>query len=149
MSLHALQDLGYECSHMFLAGGNLLKIWQDNVEYSIQLTTWKRQDFVLVRVVTPEVEPERRVSALDLKNHVKDDALYHLMHLRWGCPGKETMKRIIAMDGVTGVPKNITIPEFFKCPICDKEKTQSVPANPMTDRFLLPKGARFQADFGF
>jgi hypothetical protein len=47
------------------------------------------------------------------------------------------------------VPTNVTIPEFFRCPICNKEKTNSLPGNDISDKTFLPIGVRFHGDFGF
>jgi hypothetical protein len=59
------------------------------------------------------------------------------------------MERILQSDSVTGVPANVSIPETFRCPIlCDKEKTNSLPANEISNLTFLPIGARFRADYG-
>ena len=79
----------------------------------------------------------------------KADSLYHLLHLQYGCPGRRQMELILKSDHVKGVPANVTIPDVFRCPICDKEKTNSLPAQGPQDMMLLPIGARFGADFGF
>ena len=90
-----------------------------------------------------------QTAQIDLAKSFKGDDLYHLLHLRYGCPGKDVMRQILQSKRVRGVPTNVTIPDIFRCPICDKEKTNSVPNNPTTDTFLIPKGARFHGDFGF
>jgi hypothetical protein len=59
------------------------------------------------------------------------------------------MEMILKGDTTRGVPANVTIPDFFRCPICDKEKTNSLPANEISDKTFLPIGVRFHADFGF
>jgi hypothetical protein len=59
------------------------------------------------------------------------------------------MELILKGDTTKGVPANVTIPEFFQCPVCDKEKTNALPANVISDKTFLPIGVRFHADFGF
>jgi hypothetical protein len=59
------------------------------------------------------------------------------------------MELIHQFNSVKGVPANVTIPDTFRCPICDKEKTSSLPANEISDRTFLPMGARFGVDYGF
>jgi hypothetical protein len=89
------------------------------------------------------------VARLGLAKNFKDENLYLLLHLCYGCPGRRQMELILTSDNVKGVPANVTVPEFFRCPICEKEKTNSLPANAISDRTFLPIGARFGADFGF
>ena len=59
------------------------------------------------------------------------------------------MELIRQATHVKGVPANVSIPEVFCCPICDKEKTDSFPTNEISDRTFLPIGVRFGIDFGF
>jgi hypothetical protein len=59
------------------------------------------------------------------------------------------MEMILKGGKTRGVPANVTIPEFFRCPVCDKEKTNSLPAAGISDKTYLPIGARFHGDFGF
>jgi hypothetical protein len=48
-----------------------------------------------------------------------------------------------------GIPASITIPEFFCCPICDKDKTSTIPSAGISDETFLPIGVRFHGNFGF
>jgi hypothetical protein len=59
------------------------------------------------------------------------------------------MELILHSNSVKGVPANVTTPDTFHCPICDKEKTNSLPANDISGCTFFPMGARFGADYGF
>ena len=59
------------------------------------------------------------------------------------------MELILKGTTTRGVPENVTIPEFFRCPICDKEKTNSLPPNEISDKTFLPIGVHIHVDFGF
>ena len=89
------------------------------------------------------------VARLDLAKNFHPDSLYHLLHLRYGCPSKRQMEIILKGEKTRGVPANVTIPEFFRCPICDKEKMNSLLKHGISDRTFLPIGVRFSGDFGF
>jgi hypothetical protein len=59
------------------------------------------------------------------------------------------MELILQSDSVTAVPANVSIPETFLCPICDKEKTNLLPVHEISNQTFLPIGARLGADYGF
>jgi hypothetical protein len=57
---------------------------------------------------------------------------------------------ILQSNSITGVPANVSIPEIFCCPICEKEKTNLLPANEISsDQTFLPIEAQFGPDYGF
>jgi hypothetical protein len=89
------------------------------------------------------------VARLDLAKNFHPESLYSLLHLRYGCPGQKAMELILKGERTRGVPTNVTIPEFFRCPICDKEKTNLLPGNDISDKTFLPIGVCFHGDFGF
>jgi hypothetical protein len=59
------------------------------------------------------------------------------------------MEMILKGGKTRGVPANVTILEFFCCPVCNKEKTKSLPAASISDKTYLPISARFHGDFRF
>jgi hypothetical protein len=151
LSLHALKDLGIDCAHRLTQSGNFLDISVDKVTYVFPLLTINGGNSAERQVHCP---PPASIAAfsvarLDLAKNFKADGLYYLLHLRYGCPGKHAMELILHSNSVKGVPANVTIPDTFHCPICDKEKTNSLPANDISDCTFLPMGARFGADYGF
>jgi hypothetical protein len=143
LSLHALKDLGIDCAHRLTQSGNFLDISVDKVTYVFPLLTINGGDYAEMRIHCP---PPASVAAfsvarLDLAKNFKADGLYYLLHLRYGCSGRRAMELILHSDSVKGVPANVTIPDTFRCPICDKEKTNFLPANDISDRTFLPIGA--------
>jgi hypothetical protein len=151
LSLHVLRDLGIDCSHWLTQSGNFLDISIDKVAYVFLLLTINGGDCAKMRVHCPPPASVAAfsVSQLNLAKNFKADGLYCLCHLRYECPGKCAMELILQSDSVEGVPANISIPDTFCSPICDKEKTNSLPANEISDQMFLPMGARFGADYGF
>jgi hypothetical protein len=115
------------------------------------LLTINGGDYVEMRVhrPPPATVAAFEVARLDLAKNFKDENVYLLLHLCYRCPGWKQMGLILTSDNVKGVPANVTIPEFFRCPICNKEKANSLPTNAISDCTFLPIGARFGADFGF
>jgi hypothetical protein len=151
MSLHSLKDLGINCAHCLTQAGNFLDISVNGITHVFPLLTINGGDYVEMRIHCPPPASvaEFSVARLDLAKNFEHDGLYYLLHLQYGCPGWRAMELILQSDSVTGVPANVSIPETFHCPICDKEKTNLLPANEISDRTSLPIGARFGADSGF
>jgi hypothetical protein len=123
----------------------------EDIEYVFLLLSINGGSYVEMRIHCP---PPASVAAytvvrLDLAKNFHPKSLYSLLHLQYGCPGPKAMELILKGERTRGVPTNVTIPEFFRCPICNKEKTNSLPGNDISDKTFLPIGVRFHGDFGF
>jgi hypothetical protein len=151
LSLHALKELGFDCAHVLTQNGNFLKITMESIEYVFPLLTINGGDCVEMRIHRPPPASAAAytVAHLDLAKNFHPESLYSLLHLRYGCPGQKAMELILKGERTRGVPANVTIPEFFRCPICNKEKTNLLPGNDISDKTFLPIGVRFHGDFGF
>jgi hypothetical protein len=68
---------------------------------------------ILIHQPPPKSVAASTVAQLDLAKNFEMDRLYHLLHLRYGCPGVKQMEMILKGDKTQGVPANVTIPEFF------------------------------------
>jgi hypothetical protein len=105
------------------------------------LITINGGDYAKMRIhcPPPATVASATVACLDLAKNFKAEGLYHLLHLRYGCPGMKQMEMILKGGKTRGVPANVTIPEFFRCPVCDKEKTNSLPATGVSNKtYLFP-----------
>jgi hypothetical protein len=150
-SLYALKELGYDCAHVLMQNGNFLKITMEDIEYVFPLLTINGGDYVEMRIHRP---PPASVTAytvacLDLAKTFHPESLYSLLHLQYGCPGPKAMELIWKGERTRGVLTNVAIPEFFRCPICNKEKTNLLPGNDISNKTFLPIGVRFHGDFWF
>ena len=86
LSCHALKRLGYETDHRLRSAGNVLWIRMPNgKEHIFKLLTIDEADYLIVKVFHPMVE--RSISAIDIAKTMQAQSLYHLIHLRLGCPG--------------------------------------------------------------
>jgi hypothetical protein len=73
--------------------------------------------------------PLLHISAINLANSVKGDALFHLIHFRLGCIGVRAMKEILKNGAlVRGIPANFKIPDVFNCPICMQAAAEKTPS---------------------
>ena len=151
ISLHALKELGFDCSHVLTQKGNFLEIISAGNKFIFPLLTINGGDYIEIKIHRPPPETVAAyvVARLDLAKNFHADGLYYLLHLRYGCPGRKQMEMILKGTQARGVPANVTIPSFFRCPICDQEKTISLPKNEVSDKTFLPIGVRFHGDFGF
>ena len=121
LSINALKRLGYEADHRLRRTGNLLWLKLPNgKEYSFKLLTFDDADYIIVRLHKPSLGIT--TSAIDLIKTMKPSGLYHLIHLRMGCPGRRAMELLLNGTSVMGLPLNVPIPDTFSCPICLKEK---------------------------
>jgi hypothetical protein len=150
-SLHALKELGFDCAHVLTQHGNFLKITFNGIKHVFPLLTIYGGDYVEMRIHCP---PPASVAAysvaqLDMAKNFHCDSLYSLLNLRYRCPGPKAVEMILKVERTHGVPTNAAIPEFFCCPIYDKEKTNSLPQNEISDKTFLPIGVHFHGDFGF
>jgi hypothetical protein len=147
-SCHALKRLGYEVDHQLRVNGNGLWIKSPaGKEYLFRLITLDETDYVIVRVSLPL--PTTNVSAIDLAKTMPLTSLYHLIHLRLGCPGRRAMELLLNGRSVTGLPANVPIPDAFSCPICLREKQPSLAHGPTREPPLLVLGELLHIDFGF
>jgi hypothetical protein len=124
ISLHALKELGFDCAHILTQQGNFLEITVATKTHCFQLITINGGDYIEMRVHPPPIETlaAAHVAWLDLVKNFKAERLYHLLHLCYG---------------------------FFCCPICNKDKTNSLPSVGISNKTFLPIGVRFHGDFGF
>jgi hypothetical protein len=124
LSLHALKEVGIDCAHVLTQKGNFLKITVDSVKHVFPLLTINGGDYVEMRVhrPPPATVAAFEVARLDLAKNFKDENLYLLLHLRYGCPGRRQMELILTSDNVKGVPANVTIPEFSVAPSATRRK---------------------------
>jgi hypothetical protein len=119
MSLHALKEAGFDCSHVMTQNGNYLDISASGIQYQFPLITIYGRDYIKMHVHCPLLESvvAATVARLDLAKNFKPKRLYHLLHLQYECPGIKQMDMILKGIKTWGVPANVTIPEFFRCPI--------------------------------
>ena len=85
-------------------------------------------DFVPIKL-NPGVDKVRAtgivLAVLDMSKSLKDNGLFTLLHLHFGCPSVAILKAM--RDGnVDGFPSHVKIPECFECPICLIAKTKSL-----------------------
>jgi hypothetical protein len=137
--------------HPYTQQGNFPEITVATKTHCFQLITINEGDYIEMRVHHPPIEmlAAAHVTQLDLVKNFKAERIYHRLHLCYGCPGVKQMELILKGGTTPGVPANTAIPEFFRCPICDKEKTNSLPSAGIVDKTFLPIGVRFHGDFGF
>ena len=148
LSIHALKRLGYEVDHRLRRHGNLLWLKLPNgKEYSFKLLTFDDADYLIVRLHKPALTIT--TSAINLVNTMKPEGLYHLIHLRMGCPGRRAMELLLNGKSVIGLPPNVPIPTNFSCPICLKEKQPSLPKNHTKESPFKVVGQLLHMDFCF
>jgi hypothetical protein len=128
MSLHALKEAGFNCSHVLMQSGNFLDITANEIQYCFPLITINGGDSIEMHLHCPPPDPlpAATVARLDLAKNFKPESLYHLLHLGYGCPGMKQMEMILKGVKTGGVPANVTIPDLFCYPICNKEKMNAI-----------------------
>lgn len=82
-SLHALKELGIDCSHILTQAGNFLEITLKGTRHVFPLLTINGGDYVEMRIHRPlsATVAAFAVARLDLAKNFKADGLYHLLHL--------------------------------------------------------------------
>jgi hypothetical protein len=149
-SLHAMARSGYDCVHHVRSHIDVVHR-ATNTSYRLTCTTYRETDFIELlpcKTALPTTAYSE-INAIDLAKTIKG-ALFHLLHLRLGCIGTETLKRMISQCSVQGLPVKVDIPSDFNCPICLRSKSQTVAHRPRLSLVLnVIKGARFHMDFGF
>ena len=95
LSVHALKRLGYEADHRLVQHRNGNFLWlrlPNGKEYLFKLLTFDDADYDLLIVRLHKPTLSTTTSAIDLFNTMKPAGLYHLIHLRMGCPGRRSME---------------------------------------------------------
>jgi hypothetical protein len=131
LSLHALACAGYDCVHHVHSHVQIVHR-ATNTEYRLTCTTHRETDFVELMPCKTALLAQvyNEVSAIDLAKSIKGPALFHLLHLRLGCIGADTLKRMISQRLVQGLPAHVDIPDDFNCPICLRTKGHTVAHRP-------------------
>ncbi len=110
-------------------------------------TTNDEANYIIVRISKPVTTLS--VSAIDLAKTLPVASLYHLIHVRLGCPGQQAMELLLNGRSMTGLPTNNPIPDAFFCPICLREKQPSLPHGPSCESPFQVLGELLHLDFGF
>jgi hypothetical protein len=89
LSLHALRRLGFRCCHQI---GEHIILEQGRHTYKFMVHTEYETDFVAMCMNHTDGLPTLKVSAINLANTIKGNALFYLIHFRLGCLGVRAMK---------------------------------------------------------
>jgi hypothetical protein len=91
-----------------------------------------------------QVFTAQTVLRIDLAKTLTGLSMFYLVHLQYGCPGKQVMLALIAL-----LHPGLKYPPEFFCPICMSKKTVSLSRGIICPLLLIPIGAQLQMDFGF
>jgi hypothetical protein len=148
LSCHALKRLGYEADHRLRSSENTLWVRMPHgKEHTFKLLTIDEADYLIVKICRPIGVCS--TSAIEIAKNMQSKSLYHLIHLRLGCPGQRAMELLLNGRSVLGLPVDVPIPDTFTCPICLREKQPSLAQGQTHDPPLKVLGEVLHMDFGF
>jgi hypothetical protein len=149
-SPHGFRSLGYEAVHS-VSNYLLLIHSASGTKFEFPVHTVNgNTDFVAFRInAIASLPPDLRVSAINLSSRLRGDALFYLLHFRFGCLSPVMLEILIKRGAIKGIPVGLRAPADFQCPICLMANAQRATSNPGVDHVISIKGSRFHADFFF